>query len=178
MHLCGCWGLRRCPQGRPRWLKLLLRFLPSMRTKCIRQRNFNSNVRCANSHNGAPYPQTSDRRRQGRRAALSGGEKCPAAFLSSKSHTLASARPFQIARCRASGRVPTITLDADIHALIKQFWIVAGVKVGRALVCRAGHLRVRRTCGQRHDEQNSDAPKASYFHRVSLQWIRAVTLTG
>ena len=88
-------------------------------------------------------------------------------------------RSFQSARCRASGRVPTITLDADIHALIKQFWIVAGVKVGRTLVFGAGHLRVRRTCGQSYDEQNSDAPReASYHYRVSLQWIRAVTLTG
>jgi len=65
-------------------------------------------------------------------------------------------RPFQSAGCRASGCVPMITLDSEIHALIKQFWIVAGVKVGRTLVCRAGHLRIRRTCGKSYDDQNSE----------------------
>jgi hypothetical protein len=50
-----------------------------------------------------------------------------------------------------------ITLDTDIHALIKQFWIVAGVKVGRTLVCIAGHLRIRRTRGHSYDDQNRDA---------------------
>ena len=64
-----------------------------------------------------------------------------------------------------------ITLDADIHALIKQFGIVAGVKVGRTLVCGGGHLRVRRTCGQSYDEQNSDASHEAScnFHPVPVQ---------
>jgi len=73
-----------------------------------------------------------------------------------------------------------ITLDADIHALIKQFWIVAGVKVGRTLVCGAGHLRIRRTSGQSYDEQNSDASHEASCKScpVSVQLMRPVSFTG
>jgi hypothetical protein len=66
-----------------------------------------------------------------------------------------------------------ITLNADIHALIKQFLIVAGVKVGRTLVCGAGHLRVGRTCDQSYDEQNSDAS-----HEASCALFRPVDAPG
>jgi hypothetical protein len=38
--------------------------LPNLRRKCIRRQNFNSSAWCANSHNGAQYPQTSDHPRQ------------------------------------------------------------------------------------------------------------------
>lgn len=63
MHLCGCWAYADAPET-PGGLSYWFVFLPKLRTQCIRQRNFNSNVRRANSHNGAPYPQTSDRRRR------------------------------------------------------------------------------------------------------------------
>ena len=54
---------RQCSFSQGRFL-LPSCLLPNLRRKCIRRQNFNSSGWCANSHNGAQYPQTSDHPRQ------------------------------------------------------------------------------------------------------------------